>query len=69
MSAYGHRVGSYHADNSRFDSKEFQHSCQLASQTYAYCGVGAHHQNGIAEAMNKQHTHNCRTSLLHAKRK
>eukprot|EP00957_Ditylum_brightwellii_P017663 1330577-Ditylum_brightwellii.AAC.1 len=32
MSAYGHIVGSYHADNSRFDSKEFQHSCQLASQ-------------------------------------
>eukprot|EP00957_Ditylum_brightwellii_P131605 10036583-Ditylum_brightwellii.AAC.1 len=69
MSAYGHRVGSYHAYNSRFDSKEFQHSCQLACQTYSYCSVGAHHQNGIAEAMNKRHIHNCRTSLLHTKRK
>eukprot|EP00957_Ditylum_brightwellii_P029909 2262918-Ditylum_brightwellii.AAC.1 len=49
MSAYRHRVGSYHADNSRFDSQEFQHSCQLTSQTYSYCSVGAHHQNGIAK--------------------
>eukprot|EP00957_Ditylum_brightwellii_P113151 8629446-Ditylum_brightwellii.AAC.1 len=37
MMPYGHRVGSYYADNSRFDSKEFQHSCQITSQTFSYC--------------------------------
>ena len=69
MGTYGHRVESYHADNSRFDSKEFKESCDMAQQTYSYCGVGANHQNGIAEAMNKKLSHGTRTSLLHAKRK
>eukprot|EP00957_Ditylum_brightwellii_P099388 7570733-Ditylum_brightwellii.AAC.1 len=27
---YGHRVKSYHGDNSRFDSSEFQASCKNA---------------------------------------
>eukprot|EP00957_Ditylum_brightwellii_P174960 13321662-Ditylum_brightwellii.AAC.1 len=69
MFAYGHGVDSYYEDNSRFDSKEFQDSCKLAQQTFSYCGVGAHHQNGIAENMNKCLSHSARTSLLHAIRK
>ena len=41
----------------------------MDQKKYSYCGVGAHHQNGIAEAMNKKLSHGTRTSLLHAKRK
>ena len=41
----------------------------MAQQKYSYCGVGAHHQNGIAEVMNKKLSHGARTSLLHAKKK
>eukprot|EP00957_Ditylum_brightwellii_P173990 13246785-Ditylum_brightwellii.AAC.1 len=54
---YGHKVKSYHGDNSRFDSSEFQASCKKAKQFISYCGLGAHHQNGIAESMNKHLTH------------
>eukprot|EP00957_Ditylum_brightwellii_P013638 1028515-Ditylum_brightwellii.AAC.1 len=69
LNKYGHRAKSYHGDNSRFDSSEFQESCKKAWQSFSYCGVGAHHQNSIAEAMNKCLTHGARTSLLCAKRK
>eukprot|EP00957_Ditylum_brightwellii_P109563 8356090-Ditylum_brightwellii.AAC.1 len=48
---------------------EFQKSYKKAQQSFSYCGVGAHHQNGIAEAMNKCLTHGARTSLLHARHK
>eukprot|EP00957_Ditylum_brightwellii_P121667 9278257-Ditylum_brightwellii.AAC.1 len=64
---YGHKVEAYHGDNRRLDSADFQTACKVAKQAYTYCGVGAHHQNGIAESMNKRHSHNCRTALLYVK--
>eukprot|EP00957_Ditylum_brightwellii_P024288 1832114-Ditylum_brightwellii.AAC.1 len=69
MHSYGHKVEAYHGDNSRFDSQDFKDSCSKAQQTYSYCGVGAHHQNVTAEAMNKRLSHSARTISLHAKRK
>eukprot|EP00957_Ditylum_brightwellii_P152976 11644060-Ditylum_brightwellii.AAC.1 len=69
MHSYGHKMEAYHGDNSRFDSQDFKDSCEKAQQTCLYCGVGAHHQNGIAEAMSKRLSHSARTILLHAKRK
>eukprot|EP00957_Ditylum_brightwellii_P028879 2181951-Ditylum_brightwellii.AAC.1 len=69
MHSYGHKVEAYHGDNSKFDSQYFKDSCDKAQQTYSYCGVGAHHQNCIAEAMNKRLLHNITTILLHTERK
>eukprot|EP00957_Ditylum_brightwellii_P178451 13592730-Ditylum_brightwellii.AAC.1 len=69
MRKYGHNVESYQSDNSRFDLEDFTNSCKVAQQTYSYCGVGKHHQNGVAENMNKRLTQSARTVLLHAKRK
>eukprot|EP00957_Ditylum_brightwellii_P101743 7753968-Ditylum_brightwellii.AAC.1 len=69
MREYGYNVESYHGDNSRFDSEDFTNSCKGAQQTYSYSGVRGHHQNGIAENMNKHLTHSARTVLLHEKRK
>eukprot|EP00957_Ditylum_brightwellii_P114459 8726895-Ditylum_brightwellii.AAC.1 len=69
MRQYGHNEKSYHSDNSRFGSEDFTNSCKVAQQTNSYCGAGEHHQNGIAENMNKCITHSARTVLLHAKRK
>jgi hypothetical protein len=40
----------------------------LSNQTIAFCGVGSHHQNGIAEQKMKDITLVGRTLLLHAKR-
>eukprot|EP00957_Ditylum_brightwellii_P170956 13012712-Ditylum_brightwellii.AAC.1 len=69
MHSYGHKVEAYHGDNIRFDSQDSKDSCDKAQQTYSYCGMGAHHQNSIAEDINKRLSHNARTILLHAKRK
>eukprot|EP00978_Attheya_sp_CCMP212_P007527 scaffold17426_cov58-Attheya_sp.AAC.7 len=45
----------------------YGHAESLGQQV-TYCGVGAHHQNGLAENTVKQFTLKGRTLLLHAKR-
>ena len=61
----GHTVKHYQADNGRFADKGFIDDCDAHDQTISYCGVGAHHQNGIVEAKNKLLTQGARTMLLH----
>ncbi len=39
----------YHADNGIFVSKTFKEECDLKGQGYLFMGVGAHHQNEVAE--------------------
>jgi hypothetical protein len=67
-----HSIGvttkAYHADNGRFADKGFRDDCEKNNQTITFCGVGAHHQNGIAERKIKSLTLGGRTLLLHAKR-
>eukprot|EP00956_Cyclotella_meneghiniana_P016664 scaffold26464_cov80-Cyclotella_meneghiniana.AAC.2 len=45
----GFRVKAYHSDNGIFASTEFQEHCNSLGQKLSYSGVGAHHQNGVAE--------------------
>ena len=45
----GRKVKQYHSDNGVFRSKEFQADLKLHHQTIDFSGVGAHHQNGVAE--------------------
>jgi hypothetical protein len=59
---------AYHADNGRFADKGFRDDCILSNQTIYFCGVGSHHQNGIAEWKIKDITLGAPTLLLHAKR-
>ena len=59
-------VLSYHGDNGRFAEKTFKNSCEEMNQSISFCGVGAHHQNGIAESAIKHLTLTARTLLLHA---
>ena len=63
---HGHKVKAYRADNSRFDSEDFQDHCKMERQKCTYCGVGARHQNGIGEANIKRTTCASRSLLLHA---
>ena len=65
--SYGVRIRHYHADNGLFATKDFKESVKVAKQTISFCGVGAHHQNGIAERRIKDIQEGARTSLLHAK--
>lgn len=64
----GVHIRHYHADNGRFAESEFTNDCKEKIQKLTFCGVGAHHQNGVAENMIKQLTLTARTILLHAQR-
>ena len=47
--ANGVRIKGYRADNHPFESAEFLADLELQNQSITYSGVGAHHQNGVAE--------------------
>jgi len=68
LAKFGHQVKAYRADNSRFNSKLFSDDCLTAKQKLTFCGVEAHHQNGISKATIKRIVEDARISLLHAKR-
>jgi hypothetical protein len=59
---------AYHADNGCFADKGFRYDCTFSNQTITFCGVGSHHQNGIAERNIKDITLGAQMLLLHAKR-
>jgi len=64
----GHAVTHYHADNGRFADNGFIADINKKDQKLTFCGVGAHHQNGIIENKNKVLTQGARTLLLHGMR-
>ena len=61
-------IQSWYTDNGRNVEGDFREAVSSTNHTITFCGVGAHHQNGIAEAKNKILTYGARTILLHAKR-
>ena len=60
------KVKHYHADNGRFVERSFTNDCKASTQRITFFGVGAHHQNGIAENKIKQLTLISWTLLVHA---
>jgi hypothetical protein len=46
----------HHADNGCFADKGFRDDCTSSNQMITFCGVGSHHQNGIAECKIKDIT-------------
>jgi hypothetical protein len=63
---YGVKVQGYWADNGRFADTGWKEACENEHQRFDYCGVGAHHQNGIAERKIRTLSQGARASLLHA---
>jgi hypothetical protein len=45
----GFKIKKYHSGDGIFSSAEFKAHCEQQNQKYNYSGVGAHHQNGVAE--------------------
>ena len=45
----GITIKQYYSDNGVFSSNEFREHCTHLGQTLRFSGVGAHHQNGVAE--------------------
>ena len=68
LNSVGVSAKAYHADNVRYADKGFVDSCRGQGQVITFCGVGGHHQNGIAERYITSLTLGGRTLLLHAKR-
>jgi hypothetical protein len=66
LALFGINSKAYHADNGKFADKGFWANCTLSNQTNTFCGVGSHHQNGIAEQKIKDITLGGCTLLLHA---
>ena len=65
MAQAGLTIKHYHANNGRFADNGFVDAVNTKSQKLNFCGVGAHHQNGIIENKNKTLTTGARTILLH----
>ena len=59
-------VKAYHADNGIFAANAWKQSCADKGQALTFAGVGAHHQNGIAENRIRQLQDMARTMLIHA---
>ena len=63
----GVQIQHYHADNGIFKIKAWVLDCQLSRQRITYAGVGAHHQNGVAERRIRVLQDLTRTQLILAK--
>jgi hypothetical protein len=59
------KLQSFRADNMPFNSKEFKSDLVTKGQTLSLSGVGAHHQNGVAERAIQTVTQWARSMLLH----
>jgi hypothetical protein len=65
LQTFGHKVMAYHADNGRFAETDFVQDVRDKAQNITYCGVGSHHQNGIAERRIRSLGEDARTMLAH----
>eukprot|EP00980_Cylindrotheca_fusiformis_P002179 scaffold499_cov120-Cylindrotheca_fusiformis.AAC.2 len=62
----GVSVKHYHADNGIFASRGFREEVAKCGQRLTFCGVGAHHQNGVAERRIQDLSDSARAMLAHA---
>jgi hypothetical protein len=60
------KIKHYHADNAPFGANEFKADIANQDQELTFSGVGAHHQNGVAERSIRTVTQWARTMLLHS---
>lgn len=67
--SFGVKIRHYHADNGRFADNEWRKHVSESGQRLTFCGVGAHHQNGIAEKRIRDIQDLARTSLIYANRR
>ena len=62
---YGIKIKTFRADNQPFAAQEFAEDLRLQGQTINYSGVGAHHENGVAERAIKTITTWSRSMMMH----
>jgi hypothetical protein len=59
-------IQNYRGDNGVYKTKEFMDDLEQRNQTMRFSGVGAHHQNGIAERAIRTISESARAMILHA---
>ena len=64
--SHGVPIQSYLGDNGAFKAHAFERHIRESNQQIKYCGVNAHHQNGIAERSIRTVSEKARAMLLHA---
>ena len=64
----GVKVKAHHADNGIFAERSFINDVKCCFQRITFCGVGAHHQNGVSEKAIKQLILTACTLIVHAQR-
>eukprot|EP00804_Cyclotella_cryptica_P000828 CCRYP_001075-RA/>CCRYP_001075-RA protein AED:0.12 eAED:0.13 QI:0/0/0/1/0/0.25/4/0/1066 len=62
----GVTIRQFHSDNGVFISNEFREHCTCLGPTLRFSGVGAHHQNGVAEQAIQTITNMACANMLHA---
>ena len=62
----GVRIKHYHADNGVFKARSWVAECERIGQRMTYAGVGAHHQNGVAERRIRVLQDLTRAQMAHA---
>ena len=62
----GFRIKRFNADNGIFRAQEFLQDLALKDQKIHFSGVGAKHQNGVAENAIKTVSMSTRTMIIHA---
>ena len=67
MNTMGVTILNYHSDNGVFTAREFQDEISRMEQNLTLSGVGAHHQNAMAERAIGTLTAMTRTAMLHAR--
>jgi hypothetical protein len=60
------KIKSYHGDNGVFKAKDFMDSLMQSDQELQFSGVGAHHQNGVAERAIRTVTEKACTMMQHS---
>eukprot|EP00804_Cyclotella_cryptica_P027788 CCRYP_009212-RA/>CCRYP_009212-RA protein AED:0.44 eAED:0.14 QI:0/-1/0/1/-1/1/1/0/824 len=60
------QIKALHSDNGVFNSAEFRQHCDSYRQRLSFSGVGAHHQNGVAERSIQAIANMARASMRHA---
>ncbi len=59
-------IRGYQGDNGVYRSEEFRQDLHQFNQTIQFCGVGAHHGNGIAERAIRTVSDSARAIMIHA---
>jgi len=61
----GITINSYHTDNGIFTKSQFHNALLATNQGHTVSGVGAHHQNGLAEHAIKNIQDMMQTVMVH----